>query len=306
MIRCFSRRSRPKRVGALLTKELLLLLPLLVGLAFAILQLIFISVAYQRVSQAAEVAAGVAARGGTPDEIHEAAGRVLAIYAGEYQTDVEYTGIVVGDDAACVRVKIPMGVASPPFGGLIGNFTDSRYCLRSIVCRTLEAPPNEGFQGPAAVMYWGNSVANTVTTSSGPICFDPGFEARSISNDPSNPPPGDTVGIPAPRDGVLRNLYFRAFDNGSVDNSGMTPAPVAFRLYAEVTDPATMTSDLLEVEVPAGALSANSNDNLVSPMSGEVVVEQGDLLRICAEPIDPANHEINLEEVRISVSFDTF
>lgn len=265
------------RIGALLTKELILILPILLGLGFGILQLIFIGTAYSRVSNAAEVAAGVAARGGNADEVHLAAGRVLAMYAGEYQTDIEFTGTVAGEDAVCVRVKIPMGVASPPFGGLIGNFVDEKYCIRSIVCRTLES-------SGGGIIYWGNSCL-LKNPGSEEFYLDPGFEDRS-------PPRIDNRGIPVTRDGVIRNLQFRREDFVPNPNLPLNPFPGdlwEYRVYVNGIPTALFVT-------PTNATASASNNSV------DVPVNQGDVVSIRA--FGNFSLPVKITNARVSVSFD--
>lgn len=135
--------KRGHRKGALMAIELLFVLPLLVIVSLVILQFILIHTAYQRVQGAALAAAELAACGRPHVEVHEEAARVLGYLSGEFESELEYIdenesgSLDTCVDTVVVAVRIPMGLASTNYLGLLGASVNKLH-VRSVVSRTLK------------------------------------------------------------------------------------------------------------------------------------------------------------------------
>jgi len=135
--------QRGHRKGALMAIELLFVLPLIVIVSLVILQSILIHTAYQRVQGATLAAAELAACGRPHAEVHEEAARVLGYLGGEFESELEYIdedesgSLDTCVDTVVVAVRIPMGLASTNYLGLLGASVNKLH-IRSVVSRTLK------------------------------------------------------------------------------------------------------------------------------------------------------------------------
>jgi hypothetical protein len=131
-----------KREGALLTIEMLFVLPLVLYTGLIIVQAILIHTAYQRVQTAATAAAELASCGLPHEAVHQEAGRVLGFLGCDYETEYEIVDLNGNGqpdncvDVACVGVRIPMGAASINYLGLLGGNVKKLH-IRSVVCKQL-------------------------------------------------------------------------------------------------------------------------------------------------------------------------
>jgi hypothetical protein len=136
------KRQAHKRQGALLTIEMLFVLPLVLYTGLIIVQAILIHTAYQRVQTAATAAAELAACGLPHEAVHQEAGRVLGFLAGNYETEYEIVDLNGNGqpdtcvDVATVGVRIPMGAVSVNYLGLLGGCVNDLH-IRSVVSKQL-------------------------------------------------------------------------------------------------------------------------------------------------------------------------
>jgi hypothetical protein len=144
-------RRRPRRRGILLSAEMVIIMPLIIGIALAIVQFILIATANFRVDVAAAEAAAVAAKGGNKQKVFEAAGLALGYLSSDYQVEFEYfdkraktndssDGKVgeadPGKDFVTVSVRIPMENASHNWLGFLGGSVKNLH-LRAVITRTI-------------------------------------------------------------------------------------------------------------------------------------------------------------------------
>jgi hypothetical protein len=132
-----------RRQGALMAIELLFVLPLLVILSLVAFQFILIHSAYQRVQGAALAATELAACGQPHQAVHDEAGRVLGLLGNEYESELEYLDVNEDHqidpcvDTVVVAVRIPMGLASTNYLGLLGASVNDLH-IRAVVSRTMK------------------------------------------------------------------------------------------------------------------------------------------------------------------------
>lgn len=150
-------RRRPRRRGILLSAEMVVIMPLIIGIALAIVQFILIATANFRVEVAATEAAAVAAKGGNKQEVFKAAGMALGYLSYDYQVEFEYFDKAAkieaegdtpdpndgkskmadpGVDFVTVSVRIPMENASHNWLGFLGGSVKNLH-LRSVITRTI-------------------------------------------------------------------------------------------------------------------------------------------------------------------------
>lgn len=147
-----SRGRRPNRTGAIITIEMIVALPIVIAFALTILQFMLIGSAHYRVQAAAVAAVDVAADGGSIDDVHEAAGKMLGPHLSKlFQTEMEYTakhrrGYADPQDEVIVSVRIPMLAASRNYLGLFGGDISPLH-IRAIAEKKISKPG--GFPLPA-------------------------------------------------------------------------------------------------------------------------------------------------------------
>lgn len=147
------RAARGSRTGAIVTTEMLFVLPVMVIVSLITIQFILIHTTYYRVQAAAiagaELAIGLVAQGETDmdviaDTVHEQTGLMLGFMAGNQETKIQFTDAdtdgtsdEADDDFVAVGVRIPMGLASTNYIGLLGANVDDLQ-INSIVCKRVE------------------------------------------------------------------------------------------------------------------------------------------------------------------------
>lgn len=136
------RRQPRNRQGALLTIEMLFILPLVLYTGLIIVQALLIHTAYARVQTAATAAAELAACGLPHEAVHQEAGRVLGYLGSNYETEYEIVDLNGNGqpdtcvDVASVGVRIPMGLVSINYLGLLGGNVKDLH-IRSVVSKQL-------------------------------------------------------------------------------------------------------------------------------------------------------------------------
>jgi hypothetical protein len=140
-----SLRSTRRRVGALLTMELIVILPLVFAIFLTMLQLLAVTSARYRVQAASIGGADVAARAQPQNTVHQAVGLILGPHIGaNYETEAEYTdfdddGIAEANvDYVILSVRSPMGAVTTNYFGLLGGSTNE-LSLRSLSAKLMEA-----------------------------------------------------------------------------------------------------------------------------------------------------------------------
>ncbi len=172
----FGRRAASDRTGAILSIELLIVMPLVIAVSLAILQIIAISTVNQRLQAATLAAADAAAHGRPIREVHDAARLVLGPFGRLVRTEIEYFDFEASEagknkkkdnnkkdkkdgppgkagwanspqDYVVVAVTIPMAVAFQDYLGLLGGSVKPLH-LRVIVKKPI--PPGVAFELPSA------------------------------------------------------------------------------------------------------------------------------------------------------------
>lgn len=136
---------------------MVIIMPLIIGIALAIVQFILIATANFRVDVAAAEAAAVAAKGRNKQEVFEAAGLALGYLRSDYQVEYEYFDRAAkieaeggkleandgksgyadpGVDFVTVSVRIPMENASHNWLGFLGGSVKNLH-LRAVITRTI-------------------------------------------------------------------------------------------------------------------------------------------------------------------------
>lgn len=141
---------RHRRSGAILTTEMIFILPVFVIVGLIIIQFIIIHAAYERVQSAALAGAELAAEGEDIDSVHSGVGLVLGFMAGDYQTQMQYVDedgdfsstppdnvIEETDDYVAVGVRFPMGLVTTNYLGLLGGSVNDLQ-IQAIVCKKMD------------------------------------------------------------------------------------------------------------------------------------------------------------------------
>lgn len=136
--------ARSRRTGAVLTAELIILMPLVVGVSMVIIQFILLASARARVDAAALEGARLAALGETHAEVHEGVGMVLSPHlSGAYETVLQYRNKkdseakIDDEDSVIVQVRIPQSIVGHNWLGFFGGEVTDLH-LRSVVERRIE------------------------------------------------------------------------------------------------------------------------------------------------------------------------
>lgn len=142
--------QRSRRLGAIVTIEMIVALPIVVAFALTILQFMLIGSAHYRVQAAAVAAAEAAAEGGSIDDVHDAAGKMLGPHLKQlYQTEMEYTdhgnpNKADAEDSVIVAVRIPMLAAGRNYLGLFGGDISTLH-IKAVAEKKISQP---GFSIP--------------------------------------------------------------------------------------------------------------------------------------------------------------
>jgi hypothetical protein len=147
-------RGGGNRTGAIISIEMIIILPLAMAIALAIVQMILIATANFRLEAATVAGAELAARGKTHRDVHAAVGLTLGPLAQFFETEIEYFDTDGNgkadpfDDQVVLSARVPMETAARNYLGLLGGSVSPLH-MRAVVRRPITAdkafdiPPHE-------------------------------------------------------------------------------------------------------------------------------------------------------------------
>lgn len=129
--------AQARRAGAVLALELLFVVPIMFGLAMAVIQFSLVWAGNNRVTAAAQAGARAASMPGATEQsvcgaIEQALGS--QVFVDNYTKRIEPDVNVPPGEPVWVEVKVPMAVASPNLLGILGfGFGDRQLVAQSVM-----------------------------------------------------------------------------------------------------------------------------------------------------------------------------